>query len=148
MAKAAAGGGPPSPRGPQPGPGPSPGPPPAPPDGAATRPRDFLRASIRRDRRRRGRAVAVLSTLLVLALGAFAIATVQGQAAAKQQRAAEEGQRAATARLLISQATALLDRDPRTALRLGETAQALHPSPETRSALVNEMLTTPYAGTL
>src|SRR3954471_17127533 len=31
--------------------------------------RDFLRASIRRDRRRRGRAVTILSALLVLALG-------------------------------------------------------------------------------
>jgi WD40 repeat protein len=102
---------------------------------------DFLAASIRRERRRRGRAVTILSVLLVLALGAAAFAV-------GQQRAAEEGQRLATARLLVAQAESGLDEDPRTALRLNEAAAHIHPSHETRSALVNNLLSTPYRGTL
>jgi WD40 repeat protein len=54
----------------------------------------------------------------------------------------------AIARLLDSQASAALGRDPRTALRLGEAAHALDPSSETRSALLDELLATSYAGTL
>ena len=38
--------------------------------------------------------------------------------------------------------------DPRTALRLDEAAQAIHPDSETSAALVHSMLTTPYAGIL
>ncbi len=47
--------------------------------------RAFLRASIRRDRVRRGRAITVLSVLLVLALAAAGIAVV-AQRSAEQQR--------------------------------------------------------------
>ncbi|MEX5721783.1 nSTAND1 domain-containing NTPase, partial [Geodermatophilus maliterrae] len=105
------------------------------------RARDFLEASIHHDRRRRGRAVTVLSVLLALAVGATAVA-------AAQQREAEKGQRLATARALVAQAEAMLDDDPQTALRLNQAAEYLHPSPETRAALVNNVLITPYAGTL
>ncbi|WP_222270309.1 nSTAND1 domain-containing NTPase [Modestobacter marinus] len=107
----------------------------------SARARDFLAASIRRDRRRRNRAVTTLSVLLVLALGAAAFAI-------GQQRSAEERQRLATARLLVTQAESSLDRDPRTALRMGEAALRIHPSSETESALVRNVLTTPYTGTL
>src|SRR5205085_131037 len=41
-----------------------------------------------------------------------------------------------------------LDQDPRTALRLNEAAVHIDDSPETRSALVNNLLATRYAGTL
>ncbi|MGR6963200.1 NACHT and WD repeat domain-containing protein [Geodermatophilus sp. URMC 61] len=110
--------------------------------------RDFLRASIRRDRRRRGRAVTILSTLLLLALGLAVIAFDRQDAAQDQQRVAEERLRLATGRQLVAQAETRLDRDPRTALRLNEAAVHMHDSPETRSALVNNVLTTPYTGTL
>jgi type II secretory pathway pseudopilin PulG len=106
-----------------------------------TRARDFLAASIRRDRRRRGRAITILSGLLVIALALAAFAF-------DQQRAAEERQLLATARQLLAQAETRLDQDPRTALQLNEAAVHLHDSPETRSALVNNVLTTPYTGTL
>ncbi len=102
---------------------------------------EFLTASIRRDRRRRGRAVTILSALLVLAVGLAAFAF-------DRQRAAEDRQLLATARQLLAQAEARLDEDPRTALRLNEAAIYIHDSPETRAALVNNVLTTPYTGTL
>jgi WD40 repeat protein len=107
----------------------------------SARARDFLRASIRRDRRRRGRAITILSMLLVLALGAAVVAF-------GQQRLAEERHRLATARLLLPQAEAALNTDPRTALRLNEAAQYIHPDAETRSALKYNLLTTAYAGSL
>src|SRR3712207_9251130 len=68
-----------------------------------------------------------------LGLAAFAFA---------RQLAAEERQRLATARQLLAQAENRLDQDPRTALRLNEAAVHIQDSPETRSALVNNLLTT------
>src|SRR5262249_18290169 len=65
-----------------------------------------------------------------------------------QQRAAQERQRLATARLLLTQADTTLGRDPRTALRLNEAAVRVDGDPDTESALVSNLLTTPYAGTL
>jgi hypothetical protein len=56
--------------------------------------RDFLRATVGRDRRRRGRSTTILSTLLVLA----AVTAVAQRNVAAEQRAAEKGQRLATAR--------------------------------------------------
>ncbi|MBV9142433.1 MAG: TIR domain-containing protein [Pseudonocardiales bacterium] len=103
--------------------------------------RDFLHASIRRDRFRRRRVTTILSVLLVLALSAAGIAIFQ-------QRAAEEQQRIATARQLVAQADATRDTDPRTALRLGIAAQRIHPDGETQASLVNTLTTTHYAGTL
>ena len=98
--------------------------------------RDFLLASIRRDRRRRGRSTAILSTLLVLAVLA-AGAAFSSNSSAVQQRAAEERQRLATARLLLTRAEATLASDPRTALRLAEAADRIHPDQETQAGLVH-----------
>ncbi len=98
--------------------------------------RDFLKRGVRRARRRRRRAVVVVSALLVVA--AFA---------AVQLRASEREQRLSAARLLLNQADAVLEQDPRTALRLAEAAIHLRPGRETRSALTEHLLTTPYAGT-
>jgi hypothetical protein len=50
--------------------------------------RDFLRASIRRDRLRRGRIVTVLSVLLVFAVVVAGIAIVQRRAAEQQRNVA------------------------------------------------------------
>ncbi|MDQ4033004.1 MAG: TIR domain-containing protein [Actinomycetota bacterium] len=103
--------------------------------------RDFLHASIRRDRYRRWRIVTVLSVLLVLALVGAGIAVIQ-------QQAAQEQQRLATARQLIAQADTIRDTNPRTALQLGIAAQHIHPSNETQSSLVKLLANTRYAGTL
>src|SRR3712207_1362637 len=86
-------------------------------------------------------AITTLTVLLILALTATVIAV-------NRQQAAEERLRLATARFLLVQAEARLDQDPRTALRLNEAAVQIHDSPETRSALVNNALTTPYTGAL
>ncbi|MFD2092630.1 nSTAND1 domain-containing NTPase [Blastococcus deserti] len=110
--------------------------------------RDFLRTSLRRDRRRRGLTVAILSALLTVAIVAAIGAVVAQRNAVAQQREAEEGNRLATARFLLSRGDALLEEDPQTALRLQVAAQQIHSSPETKSALVNSVLTTPYAGHL
>ena len=110
--------------------------------------RDFLLASIRRDRRRRGRSTAILSTLLVLAVLAAGTAFVQQNAAATQQRAAEERQRLATARLLLTRAEATLASDPRTALRLAEAAHRIHPDQETQAGLAHLLVNTRFSGVL
>jgi WD40 repeat protein len=103
--------------------------------------REFLQAGVRRDRRRRARTTAVLSVLLVAALVAAVLASVQ-------LRAADQGRRLATARLLAGQAAASIGSDPRTALRLAEAALHLRPGVETRSALAQLVRDTRYTGTL
>jgi WD40 repeat protein len=103
--------------------------------------REFLHASIRRDRHRRRRATTILSVLLILALAAAGIAV-------KQQRNAEEGHRIATARQLVAQANAARDTDPRTALQLGLAAHRIHPDGETHASLVNTLTSTHYANNL
>jgi uncharacterized protein YjiK len=105
------------------------------------RAREFLHASIRRDRRRRARAVGILSSLLVLAAIAAGLAYAG-------QRAAQRQLRITTARQLITQANAALDDDPRMALLLGIAAQRIHNDAETRASLVNSMVATHYAGIL
>ncbi len=103
--------------------------------------RDFLHASIRRDRSRRRRTVTVLSVLLVGALLAAGIAILQ-------QRAAQQQLRVATAGLLLARVGGLLESDPRTAVKLGLAAHRLYPGGETRAGLVDSLTTTPYSGTL
>ena len=67
----------------------------------------FLRASLRRDHRRRARSTAVLAaSLLILALAAAGVALVQLRDAGRQQRIA-------TSRLLMTQADATVARNPR-----------------------------------
>jgi WD40 repeat protein len=103
--------------------------------------RAFLHASIRRDRFRRRRALTVLSVLLILALVAAGVAF-------SQQRAAVEQQRIATVRQLITQADAIRETDPRTALLLGIAAERIGPGGDAQASLVNTLTTTRYAGTL
>ena len=94
---------------------------------------EFLRASVRRDTIKRGRAAAVLAVLLVAALVGAGFA-VDGRLAAEEQ------QRIATARRLLAEADGVRDAHPRTALRLNLAAEAVHPDPDTRAALVDALL--------
>lgn len=103
--------------------------------------REFLRTSIRRDRRRRSSAITVLSVLLTLVVTAAGVAVFQ-------QHNAQNQQRLAIAQQLVAQADATRDSDPRTALQLGLAAQHIHPTTDTRASLVNTLTATPYAGTL
>jgi WD40 repeat protein len=107
----------------------------------SSRGRDFLRLSIRRDRRRRSRAITILSALLILADTAAGVAFIQ-------QRAAQEQQRIATVRELIARAAATRDQDPRTALLLGLAADAIHSDRETAAGLINTLMASRFAGTL
>jgi WD40 repeat protein len=102
--------------------------------------RTFLRASIRRDRLRRGRALTVLSVLLVLAVVAAGIAVVQ-------RRAAEQQRNVALSRQVAAQALELRAMNPALAAQLALAAYRLVPGTETRSSLLST-LATPYAARL
>ena len=101
--------------------------------------RDFLHASIRRDRRRRRSTITVLSVLLIVALTAAGIAFVQ-------QVRAQERERLAIARQLMAQADSVRLTDPRTAARLGLAAYRIHPNGEgePRASLANTLTSNPY----
>jgi WD40 repeat protein len=114
-------------------------------------PEAFLDASMRaenRGRRQRRLALTTLSALLAAAVVLAGVAFVQGRTAREQRQAAQEQQRVATARLLISKAEAARGTDPRLALQLGISAESVHSDPQTRASLVSTLTTTQYAGTL
>ncbi|MGY1692012.1 nSTAND1 domain-containing NTPase [Geodermatophilus sp. SYSU D01105] len=98
--------------------------------------RAFLDASIRRDRIRRRRAVAILSVLLVLALTAAGVAFVQ-------QRIASQRETVATARQLAATAVAELDTDLQLAQLLAAEAHRIFPDPQTQSALFDAVTASP-----
>jgi WD40 repeat protein/energy-coupling factor transporter ATP-binding protein EcfA2 len=100
----------------------------------------FLRASIRRDRFRRGRAIIVLSVLLAFALVAAVIAVTQ-------QRAAVAQRDLAVSRQASGQALALRVTNPALAAQLALTAYRLVPNAETRSSLLS-ISSDPYAARL
>jgi WD40 repeat protein/energy-coupling factor transporter ATP-binding protein EcfA2 len=108
----------------------------------------FLKATARRvnmaKERERRRRVAVMIVLSVLTLAASVIAIF----AVHQQRVAVRRQQIATVRQLITQADAIRDADPRTALLLGIAAENISPGDEAQASLVNTLTTTRYAGTL
>jgi WD40 repeat protein len=99
--------------------------------------RVFLRASIRRDRYRRGRATTFLSVLLVLAVVAAGIAFIQ-------QRAAEQQRDVAVSRQAAGQALGLRATNPALAAQLGLAGYRLAPTVEARSSLLS-MSADPYA---
>src|SRR4029079_15367211 len=82
-----------------------------------------------------------LAVLLVLAL-------LAGGAAYVQQLAAQDGQLLATSRPLVTQAATIAGHDAPTAIRLSEAAPVIHPHPDTRSVLVNRLLSSHFAGKL
>ncbi|MGH3831143.1 MAG: TIR domain-containing protein, partial [Pseudonocardiaceae bacterium] len=92
--------------------------------------RDFLRASIRRDRIRRGRALTVLSVLLVLAVVAAGVALTQRRAAVAQRDVA-------VSRQVAGQALELRDTNPALAAQLALAAYRLTPTTEARSSLLS-----------
>jgi Novel STAND NTPase 1/TIR domain/WD domain, G-beta repeat len=110
--------------------------------------REFLRASMRRDRWLRRRLVTVLSGLLAVAVVAAGVAVVAAGVAVVKQRAAADQQRLAISRQLVMQAEATVDRDSQTALRLSLAAHHIHPDAESRLGVFNILANTPYAGTL
>jgi WD40 repeat protein len=99
--------------------------------------RAFLRASIRRDRFRRGRAITILSVVLVLALVAAVIAI-------GQRRAAEQQRNVAMSRQIAAQAVELGATNPALAAQLALVAYRLAPTREARSSLLSTV-SIPYA---
>ncbi|MGH3866548.1 MAG: TIR domain-containing protein [Pseudonocardiaceae bacterium] len=99
--------------------------------------RAFLRASIRRDRIQRGRAITVLSVLLVLALVAAGFTVIQ-------QRAAQHQRDVAVSRQVAGQALELRDTNPALAAQLSLAAYRLAPTTEARSSLLSTLVT-PYS---
>jgi energy-coupling factor transporter ATP-binding protein EcfA2 len=99
--------------------------------------RAFLSVSIRRDRIRRGRAVTVLSVLLILALTAAGIAVFQ-------QRTAQRQRDEAVSRRVAEQATGLRAANPALAAQLGLAAFRLAPTVEAHGSLLSTFAN-PYA---
>ncbi|HET9257484.1 MAG TPA: TIR domain-containing protein [Pseudonocardiaceae bacterium] len=91
---------------------------------------EFLRTSIRRDRLRRGRAIIVLSVLLILAVVAAGIAVAT-------QRAAERERNVAVSQRVAAQALELRATNPALAARLSVAAYRLVPTEEARSSLLS-----------
>ena len=92
--------------------------------------RAFLRASIRRDRFRRGRAITILSVLLVLALLSAGIAFAQ-------QRAAKDQRNVAVSRQVAGQAMELRATNPALAAQLALVSYRLAPTAEARGSLLS-----------
>ena len=90
----------------------------------------FLRASLHRDRLRRGRAITVLSVLLAIALVAAGFAFTQ-------QHAAEQQRDIAVSRQVAGQAMELRATNPALAGQLSLAAYRLAPTPEARGSLLS-----------
>src|SRR5262249_20387255 len=103
--------------------------------------RQFLHASIRRDRELRRRLIVVLSVLLAVAVVGAGVSVVN-------RNKAQEQQRVATVRQLMAEAPTIVDRDPRTALRLSLAAHSIHPDAETDFGVYNTLTATRNVGTL
>ncbi|MGH3702969.1 MAG: TIR domain-containing protein, partial [Pseudonocardiaceae bacterium] len=99
--------------------------------------RTFLHTSIRRDRIRRGRALTVLSVLLVLAVITSGIAVIQQRTAAHQRNLA-------ISQRVAGQALALRPTNPGLAAQLSMTAYQLALTPDARGSLLS-IATAPYA---
>ncbi|MCA1675041.1 MAG: hypothetical protein LC799_23585, partial [Actinobacteria bacterium] len=111
--------------------------------------RAFLRASIRRDRFRRRRAVTVLSVLLVIALIAAGTAFAQQHSANEQRNVANEQRNVAVSRQVAGQAMELRATNPALAAQLALVAYRLAPTAEARGSLlstVTQAASTPLTG--
>jgi WD40 repeat protein len=98
--------------------------------------REFLTASVRRDRFLRRRAVTVLSSLLVLSLVAAGVAYAQQRSASRQQNVATARELAATA---VSNENTHLD----LAQLLAVEGYRRNPDPQTRAALFSATTASP-----
>ncbi|MEV4514371.1 TIR domain-containing protein [Dactylosporangium sp. NPDC049525] len=92
--------------------------------------------------------IAVLVTLTLLASAAAVVAFIQQREARAQQRIAQEQQRIAVSRQLAAQAESLRAADPRTALRLGVAARAMHADSTTDASLLQILTATRYRATV
>ena len=99
--------------------------------------RDFLQASIRRDRLRRRSAITVLSVLLVVAVVAAGVAVLQ-------QRAAVEQRNIAVSQRVAGQASGLRTINSALAAQLGLAAYQLVPTSEARGSVLSTFAT-PYS---
>ncbi|MDT3445399.1 TIR domain-containing protein [Pseudofrankia sp. BMG5.37] len=91
---------------------------------------EFLRASVRRDRQLRAQAIAILASLLVMALIGAAVASVTSQSAMRERRLA-------VSRGLIQEAVTLRQSDPRVALLLSIEAYRMAPTVQARGNLLS-----------
>lgn len=107
--------------------------------------KDQLAGEDERETRRALRTLRIGTALISVFLVASIVAAI---IAVQQFQAADDGQRLATARLLMAQAETARTNDPRRALQLGEAAERLRPDAITRSELAETLLTTRYAGSL
>ena len=104
--------------------------------------RTFLRASIRRDRRRRGRSTAILSILLVLALIAAGVAFTQRQVALDRGSRLNTQLAAANAELLGRDALTRASDDPVFATKMALAAWRSDPTnPTAHAALAQQYAT-------
>jgi WD40 repeat protein/energy-coupling factor transporter ATP-binding protein EcfA2 len=92
--------------------------------------RAFLRTSIHRDRLRRGRAIIVLSVLLILAMVAAAIAVVAQRATARERNVA-------VSQRVAAQALGLRASNPALAAQLSLAAYRLTPTADARGSLLS-----------
>ncbi|MBV9140499.1 MAG: TIR domain-containing protein [Pseudonocardiales bacterium] len=97
--------------------------------------RTFLRASIRRDRVQRRRAITVLSVLLALAVVAAGFAFTQ-------QRTAQHQRDIAVSRQVAGQALEISAINPALAAQLALAAYQIAPTTEARSSLLSTAVTT------
>jgi WD40 repeat protein len=103
---------------------------------------DFLRASVRHDRRRRTRTVTVLSVLLVLALTAAAVAYNRQLIAEDRRAEAEQRHQVVLAQQLLATADTLVNTDPAWNMRFAIAARRLDPTNYTALAGIAHSLTT------
>jgi len=101
----------------------------------------FLQNSLRWDRLRREGALAILTTLLVIAVSGGVIALMQTAKARTQQQIA-------IGRQLLAETNEVLGVSPLTAVRLSVAAYRLDPGEQTYSNLYYVVATTPFAGIL
>lgn len=122
------------------------------------RARDFMVASMRRERHRRTRERTILSAALAVLLVLASVAFAQRQAAVEQQREATRQQRIATARELTIEASDLRDSRPDVSLMLNveslglgrssSDSDSVVASRDARAGLLATLLQSHYAGTL
>ncbi|TQS40738.1 TIR domain-containing protein [Cryptosporangium phraense] len=110
--------------------------------------REFLSASVRRERFRRGRIAGVLSLLLVVAVVVAGYAVTQQLAAQRQQQIVESQRLAAVSRELFTRADSALAYDPVTALKLGVAARQISPDIESAVSLSVLMRRTALIGSI
>ncbi|MGG8407607.1 caspase, EACC1-associated type, partial [Streptomyces sp. 12297] len=112
--------------------------PPGPTDPPALRPveRDFLAAGEREQRRKRRTLITGVSLVCVLAV----VSTLLAVFATVEQRKTQERETRLIAQQLATQADAMRERDPQTALQLSLAAYRAADTPETRSSLYTSYL--------